>query len=85
MEVNNYRPTFTLSNCSIIFKKLVAARLTKFLKKHNILHGNQYGFYQNLSTAQARLDVINGISINISKNQYTDLFFHDLKKVFNIM
>ena len=81
--MNNYRPISILSNFSKIFEKLVVARLTNFLKKLNILHDNQYGFRPKLSTTHAMLDVINGISTNMSKNQYTGLICLDLKKAFD--
>ena len=83
MEVNNYRPISILSNFSKIFEKLVVARLTNFLKKLNILHDNHYGFRSKLSTTHALLDVINGISTNMSKNQCTGLICLDLKKAFD--
>ena len=82
-EVNNYRPISILSNFSKIFEKLIVARLTNFLKKQNILLDNQYGFRPKLSTTHAMLDVINGISSNMNKTQYTGLIFLDLKKAFD--
>ena len=83
-EVNNYRSISILSNFSKIFEKLVA-RLTNFLKKQNILHDNQHGFHPKLSTPHAMLDVINGISTNMSKNLYSGLIFIDFKKAFDIV
>ena len=47
------------------------------------MHNNQYGFCPKLSTTHAVLDVINGISTNMSKNQYTGLICLDLKKAFD--
>ena len=88
-EVNNYRPISILSNFSKIFEKLVVARLTNFLKKQNIRNRNflkkhnQYSFRPKLSTTHAMLEVIIGISTNMSKNQYTRLIFLDLKTAFD--
>ena len=83
--MNNYLAISILSNFSKIFEKLVVARLTNFLKKLNILHDNQYGFCPKLSSTHAVLDVINGISTNMSKNQYAGLIEKslDLKKAFD--
>ena len=81
--MNNYCPISILSNFSKIFEKLVVARLTNFLTKLNILHDNQYGFHLKLSTTHAMLDVIDGISTNMSENQYTGLIYLDLKKAFD--
>ena len=81
-EVNNYRPIF-LSNFSKILEKLIYSRLTKFLEKHKILHDNQYGFRENLSTTHAMLDIMNKISCNIKNKKITGLIFLDLKKAFD--
>ena len=81
--MNNYRPISISSNFSIIFEKLVVARLTNLLKKQSILLNNQHGFRPKLSTTHAMLDVINGINAKMSKNQYTNLIFLDLQKAFD--
>ena len=83
MGINNYLAISILSNFSKIFEKLVVARLTNFPKKLNILHDNQYGFCPKLSTTHAVLDVINGISTNMSKNQNAGLICLDLKEAFD--
>ena len=73
---------------SEIFRKvIVLGRLTNFLKKktkkQNILYNNQCGFRPKLSTTHAMLDVMNGISTNMTKNQHTGLIFLDLKNVWH--
>ena len=81
--MNNYRPISLLSNFSKILEKLIYSRLTKFLEKHKILHDNQYGFRENLSTTHAMLDIMNKISCNIKNKKITGLIFLDLKKAFD--
>ena len=43
-DMNNYRPISILTCFSKIMEKILHARLYKFLKKHNVIYENQYGF-----------------------------------------
>ena len=51
--ISNYRPISLISNMAKIFEKIVNNRLYTFLKKHQILSENQYGFVKNKGTADA--------------------------------
>ena len=43
--MNNYRPIIMILTCFCkIFEKNLYARLYKFLKKHNVIYKNHYGF-----------------------------------------
>ena len=61
-ELNNYRPISLLSYFSKILEKLIQTHLPKFLDKKKIIHPNQSGFRQNLSTTFAMLDVMRKIN-----------------------
>jgi hypothetical protein len=46
----NYRPISVLNYFSKLLEKLMAARLTKFIEKNNVLSKHQYGFRKKRST-----------------------------------
>ena len=51
--------------------------------KNNVIHPNQYGFRQNLSTTHAMLDIMSKINNHMIKNKFTVLIFLDLRKAFD--
>ena len=63
--------------------KYSQTRLYKFLKKHNVVYKNQYGFQSNVSTVHAMLDVVTYCYDNINESCYTALSFVDLRKAFD--
>ena len=71
-DINNYRRISLLSNFSKILEKLIYTRLSKFFEKNNIIHPNQYGFRQNLSTTHAMLDIISKINNHMIKKKLLD-------------
>ena len=82
-NASNYRPISLLPCLSKVIEKLIYSRLTNFLNKHSILHQNQYGFCQGLSTSHALMDVATRIYDSIEKSFYTALVFVDYKKAFD--
>ena len=61
-------------------------RLSKFPEKNKIIHPNQYGFRQSLSTTYAMLDIMININnhMNEKKQQkLTGLIFLDLRRAFD--
>ena len=78
-DMNNYRPISILTCFSKIIEKILYARLYKFLKKHNVIYENQYGFQTNVSTVHAMLDVVTSFYDNINEFCYTALSFVELK------
>ena len=48
-----------------------------------MLNPQQYGFQKDISTAHAVLNTVTSTYDNINKNQFTAIFFLDLKKVFD--
>ena len=78
----NYRPISILTCFSKIFENLLHKRLSEFMNKNNVIIPTQYGFQTNFSTSHAILDIITHAYDNINNNQFTGLFFVDLKKAF---
>ena len=81
-ETTNYRPISVLPCFSKIIEKLMYVRFIKFIKKHKIIHPNQYGFQSKVSTVHAMLDVVTSSHNHINCNHFTALVFVDLKKAF---
>ena len=82
-EICNYRPISLLPVISKILEKIVQLRLTKFLKKHNVLYGGQYGFRKQRSTTDAILDLTGNILYGFNKKMYTIGVFLDMSKAFD--
>ena len=82
-DINNYRPISSLSNFSKILEKLIYTSLSNFFEKNNIIHPNQYGFPQNLSTTQAMLNIMSKINNHMNKKKFSGLIFLDLRKAFD--
>ncbi|MFZ2539325.1 MAG: reverse transcriptase family protein, partial [Oscillospiraceae bacterium] len=81
--VSNYRPISVLSTFSKITEKLVYKRLNKYLTDNAILHMNQYGFREKLSTCMALLKLTENISRSIDNGDITIGVFIDLAKAFD--
>jgi hypothetical protein len=82
--VGNYRPVSVLPVFSKILEKLMHKRLMSFIKKHNIiLCENQYGFREEHSTYMALLNLIDHISQEMDKKNYSIGIFLDLSKAFD--
>ena len=59
---------------------MIYDRLMNYLTKHFLLHQNQYGFRQGLSTNHALLDVVTTAYSNIDKMLYLFSGFVDTIK-----
>ena len=81
--VSNYRPISILSVFSKITEKIVHQRLVNYLDANTILHGNQFGFRQELSTEMALLQMIEEISKSLDEKNITFGDFVDLAKAFD--
>ena len=82
-ETTNYRLISVLTCFSKIIEKLMYVWFIKFIKKHKIIHPNQYGFQSKVSTVHAMLDVVTSSYNHINRNHFTALVFVDLKKAFD--
>ena len=83
LEMSNYRPISLLPTLSKIFEKLMYARLISFLRKHNILYENQYGFQSNMSTEHAVNKLLNYIIETLEKDEYGVCILLDFAKAFD--
>ena len=81
--VTNYRPISILAIFSKIFEKIVCSRLESYLEKNNILHENQFGFRQKVSTCSALLQLVDEISASMDNRKTTIGVFIDLAKAFD--
>ena len=61
----------------------MAARLTKFIEKNNVLSKHQYGFRKKRSTELAVLDFTDKITKAIDEGKFTVGVFLDLSKAFD--
>ena len=77
---SDYRPISLLPFYSKILERLMHNRLYNFLTEHNILYMNQFGFRKNYSTFLALMDLVDNISKNIDKGNYSIGIFLDLSK-----
>ena len=80
---NNYRPISLLSNISKIIEKLIHARLTMLLNKHNIMYKKQFGFRHNHSTTHALLEITGKIKQGCDSVKYPCGVLLDLQKPFD--
>ena len=70
-QMDNYRPISLLSSFSKIMKKIIAARLIKFLDNNNILSKWQFGFHSAHSTTHPMMHFLNKISDSLNKKKHT--------------
>lgn len=68
---------------SKIFEKAILIRLNKYLKKHNIIPPNQFGFRNNHSTTHQLLRLTDYIATNFQKSNHTLAIFLDIEKAFD--
>ena len=80
---NNYRPITILPIISKIMERIVHRQVYKFLREHNLITSEQFGFRPNLSTKIALTRVTEEILINIDNKLITGAVFIDLRKAFD--
>ena len=80
---NKFSPISLRICFSKILEKIIFKRITCFLNKHDVLNPQQYGYQKGISTAHAILNIVTTTFDNISRNQFTAIFFLDLKKGFD--
>ena len=83
LEMSNYRPISLLPTISKIFEKLMYARLIEFIKKHNILYENQFGFQSGMSTEYAVNALLNNIVETLENKEYGVCILLDFAKAFD--
>ena len=60
-STNNYRPISVLPILTKLFEKVIYSRVISFLRFHNIISANHFGFLKALDTKQAALKLIDMI------------------------
>ena len=78
--VTNYRPISVLPAFSKITEKVVYKRLHKYISDNSILHQNQFGFREKLSTSMVLLELIDKLSEAVDDKLTTIGVFIDLAK-----
>ena len=80
---NNYRPISLLSCFEKVLERLLARRVTSFLKKQKILYKLQFGFREGHSTVHALLELLEKVYSNLDANNSCIGIFLDLSKAFD--
>ena len=80
---NNYRPITILPILSKIMERIVHRQVYKYLREHNLITSEQFGFRPNLSTNVALTRVTEEILLNIDNKLATGAVFIDLRKAFD--
>jgi hypothetical protein len=83
MIFSNYRPISVLSIFSKILEKLMYNRLIEYIKTHNILFKNQFGFREGHSTEQALMLLTSNLYQALDKGNYAIGLFLDFSKAFD--
>ena len=78
----NYRPISVLTCSSKIFEGLLHKWFVCFFDKHKILIPEQYGFWKNISTSHALLDIVTTTYVNIYTQHCAGAIFLDLQQAF---
>lgn len=81
--VSNYRPISLLPSISKILEKLINKRLKHYLETHKLLSGNQFGFREKISTADALHKLTSYVVENMDRGQKSLGIFLDLAKAFD--
>ena len=82
-KFSNYLPISILPIFSKILERVPYVRLMKYLRKHNILSNNQFGFRKNHSTFMEVLDLIDNLSKSIDEKEFSVGVFIHLGKAFD--
>ena len=79
----NYRPISMLPFLSKIFEKSMCARLDSYLKSHNILCTNQFGFHKNSNTSDAIIEFLDYVYSSLDSKQSAIAIYLDFSKAFD--
>ena len=82
-DMNNYRPVSIASIFSKLYEYCYLERLESFIKKHKIIHKNQFGFRSNLSPTDAIHHMFKNIVTFLDRGEFPVAIFCDLSKAFD--
>ena len=80
-HVKNWRPISQIKLPGKLLERLIHRQLSKYFE--NILHKNQHGFRNNMSTGTAIFDVLHKIFENWNNKAYSSCIFIDYSKAFD--
>ena len=80
-QVKNWRPISQIKLPGKILERLIHRQLSPYFEK--ILHKNQHGFRNNMSTSTAIFDVLLKLFENWKEKKYSSCIFIDYSKAFN--
>ena len=80
---NNHRPISLLSPLSKIIERCIHKQLMSFFNKYQIIHANQFGFQNKMSTEMAISKVHQELSEKLDNNNITCSIFLDIRKAFD--
>ena len=82
-NATNYRPISLISNIGKVFEKIIYNRIYEFIKKHNIITDQQFGFMKKIGTKDALNYITNILYNNLDHSKPTLITFLDLAKAFD--
>jgi hypothetical protein len=80
---SNYRPISLLTAFSKVMEKALYNRLIDHLNTNNLIHPQQFGFRQNLSTENAIFNLTHDVSKALNNKLSVGSIFFDLEKSFD--
>ena len=83
MLFNNYRPICLLPLFSKVFEKIMYNGLIKLINKHKLLYKYQFGFRKDHSTYMAVITLIDEITSDLDKGDFTIAVLIDFRKAFD--
>ena len=82
-QITNYRPVSLLTTLSKIYEKIIYKRILDFLKEHNILYKNQFGFREKNSTYMAIINLLDCVINSLDEGNMATGIFIDFSKAFD--
>jgi hypothetical protein len=83
-DLSNYRPVSLLSVFfPKIIEKVIHKRLYNYLREHNLLCKEQFGFRGKISTDSAIFDLLNSVLFSLDKKHFVGGLFCELQKAFD--
>ena len=82
-DPKNYRPiSLTCVPCRVL-ERIIRDQLTQYLKQHNLLDPNQFGFLPGRSTTLQLLKCVNDWTLSLESGSPTDVILIDFAKAFD--
>jgi len=81
--ITNYRPISVLPVIGKIFEKCIAARLSSYVTKLNLISPTQYGFLKGVSTVDAMVRLTELLYECLNEKNHAVALFVDLRRAFD--